>query len=256
VHPSSFTVARRRLGFVLLLGGWMAIVVTGLTALWRYEVALESRERRRRVGRGQRDRAVPGRPTLIMWLHPHCPCSSASVEELDRVMAHVGDHVAYTSCSRTSAWRRCDEPALWTRAASIHGVSAVRDVGGVEARRFEVRTSGQTVLYDADGACASRSITGSRGHAGDNSGQQALLAAILGDAHAMPGAPVYGARCDRARGGMSVSPAPLLAAESPALVARAAVHFEAHRRPHLRANDRTFVGLMLVHGWAPSSSRS
>jgi len=45
---------------------------------------------------------------------------------------------------------------------------------------------------------------------------------------------------------MSVSPAPLLAAESPALVARAAVHFEAHRRRIYERTDRTFVGLMLV----------
>jgi len=195
VHASSFTVARRRLGFVLLLGGWMAIVGTGLTALWRYEVAAgEPGTPPARWPEASAIAPVPGRPTLIMWLHPHCPCSNASVEELDRVMAHVGDRVAvHVVFEDVGGGDDATEPALWTRAASIHGVSAVRDVGGVEARRFEVRTSGQTVLYDADGRLRfAGGITGSRGHAGDNSGQQALLAAILGDAHAMPGAPVYG----------------------------------------------------------------
>src|SRR5207302_1046515 len=31
----------------------------------------------------------PSRPTLVTFVHPHCPCSRASLEELDRVMARV-----------------------------------------------------------------------------------------------------------------------------------------------------------------------
>jgi len=49
----------------------------------------------------------------------------------------------------------------------------------VEARRFGVETSGQTLLYDAGGRLIfSGGITGSRGHAGDNAGEAALVALL------------------------------------------------------------------------------
>src|SRR5688572_7983088 len=34
---------------------------------------------------------VEGTPTLVMLAHPHCPCTRASIEELNRIMAHAGD---------------------------------------------------------------------------------------------------------------------------------------------------------------------
>ena len=36
----------------------------------------------------------PGRPTLIMFVHPHCPCSRATLAELDRLLSPRRDRVA------------------------------------------------------------------------------------------------------------------------------------------------------------------
>jgi len=196
LHPPSLAVARGRLAFGVLLGSWLAIVAAGLTALWRYELADgEPGTPPARWPESSAIAPVPGRPTLVMLLHPRCPCSRASVEELDRVMARVGDRVvAYVVFvlppEDASAWTETD---LWARASSIRGVSAVRDEGGVEADRFQAWTSGETVLYGADGHMLfAGGITGSRGHAGDNAGEEALVAAILGHSDSLPNTPVFG----------------------------------------------------------------
>jgi hypothetical protein len=78
-----------------------------------------------------------------------------------------------------NGWVQTD---LWRTAASIPGVTLVRDDDGREARRFGTATSGQTLLYDGDGALRfSGGITGSRAHAGDNAGRQSLVALLSGE---------------------------------------------------------------------------
>jgi hypothetical protein len=70
-------------------------------------------------------------------------------------------------------WEQTD---LWRAAAALPGVTVLRDDEGIEARRFGVETSGQTLLYDRRGTLVfSGGITGSRGHAGDNAGEAALI---------------------------------------------------------------------------------
>jgi hypothetical protein len=59
----------------------------------------------------------------------------------------------------------------------------MRDDGGVEARRFGVKTSGTVLLYSALGRLLFHGgITGSRGHEGDNYGITRLAAALRGGA--------------------------------------------------------------------------
>jgi hypothetical protein len=73
-------------------------------------------------------------------------------------------------------WEKTD---LWQSAASIPGVYAVADDGGVEASRFHAATSGQTILYDKDGHLIfSGGITASRGHSGDNAGRSAIVSLV------------------------------------------------------------------------------
>jgi hypothetical protein len=196
LHPSALAVLRDPLAFLFLLGSWVAIVAAGLTALWHYELAAgEPGTPPPRWPLASAIAPAPERPTLVMWLHPRCPCSRASLEELDRVMARVGDrvtaHVVFVvPPGDGGAWGGTD---LWAHASSIRGVSTVRDEGGVEADRFQAWTSGETVLYGADGRLLfAGGITGSRGHAGDNTGEEALVAGILGHSDSLPNAPVFG----------------------------------------------------------------
>jgi hypothetical protein len=70
-------------------------------------------------------------------------------------------------------WEKTD---LWQSAASIPGVNVIVDNDGAEADRFNAATSGQTLLYSADGRLLfSGGITASRGHSGDNAGRSAII---------------------------------------------------------------------------------
>src|SRR5438105_2192626 len=90
-HASALGALHQPIVVVLLLGSWLAIVAAGLTALWRYELAAgEPGTPPARWPSASAIAPARERPTLVMLLHPRCPCSRASVEELDRVLARVG----------------------------------------------------------------------------------------------------------------------------------------------------------------------
>src|SRR5580692_8456316 len=119
----------------------------------------------------------PNRPTLVMFAHPHCPCTRASIGELEVLLARfhgqVSARVVFLKPADTiTNWEKTD---LWRKASSIPDVTVCTDAAGIEARRFHAETSGQTLLYDRSGALQFQGgITLSRGHAGDNPGRSAL----------------------------------------------------------------------------------
>ncbi|HEX3447903.1 MAG TPA: hypothetical protein VHS97_06590, partial [Isosphaeraceae bacterium] len=87
-------------------------------------------------------------------------------------------------------------------------VHLIDDSGGEEAARFGARTSGLVALYAPDGRLHFRGgITGSRGHEGDNAGQQALLGLIQGNPSSLP--------CETPVFGCPLFPARSISAESP-----------------------------------------
>ena len=166
---------------------WISLIVVGLGLLWAYE---------NRPGpttapptQWPSDSRIPlatDRATLVIMTHPHCPCTRASIGELARLMAQTQDRVtAYALYLKPEGssddWEKTD---LWQSAASIPGVNVVVDDGGAEAMRFHAMTSGQTLLYDAEGRLLfGGGITGSRGHSGDNAGLSAVVSLLnTGDA--------------------------------------------------------------------------
>jgi hypothetical protein len=171
-------VSNRRVvirSFVLL---WLALVGAGLLFLWSYEntpgvVAAPSRN----WPGASRIKPKAGRATLVIFAHPRCPCSRASIEELDQIMAHCQSQLdAYVVLVKpvgfSDAWVKSD---LWLNASQIPGVTVLVDEDGIEAKRFHAATSGQAILYDAAGLLLfSGGITGSRGHVGDNAGESAI----------------------------------------------------------------------------------
>lgn len=120
-------------------------------------------------------------PTLVMFAHPKCPCTRATVGELERIMSQARGQVD-VAVLFTQLHGFADSGAdsdLWRRAADIPGVRATSDPGGREARLYGAATSGHVVLYDAAGQLLfSGGITGSRGHEGDNAGRQAVVSLL------------------------------------------------------------------------------
>jgi len=131
---------------------------------------------------GSRLERAADRATLVMLAHPHCPCTRASIAELERALAAGGEtvatHVVFIQPAAAGPeWRQSD---LLRRAAAIPGVRVHWDAGEAEARRFGIQTSGHTLLYDAGGRLLfSGGITGARGHEGDNTGRSAIVSLLL-----------------------------------------------------------------------------
>src|SRR5271170_6044671 len=66
---------------------WLATVICGMAMLWNYAMAPGDPGMAPRAWpTTTRIARNPSRLTLVMALHPHCPCSRASVGELARLM--------------------------------------------------------------------------------------------------------------------------------------------------------------------------
>ncbi len=133
--------------------------------------------------------------SLVIFAHPQCPCTRASLAELESVMAQVPVDltvfVVFSKPGADAAEVRTSD--LWKRAASIPGVRAIYDERGEETERFGVLASGQTMLYDPQGSLIfSGGITAARGHVGSNYGVDAVVSLVQGRTRAEARAPVFG----------------------------------------------------------------
>ncbi len=187
---------------------WLAVPTLGFAALLRHQYAAGDHG----AGVAPRDRfsavgVAADRPrALIVTLHPQCPCSNTTLEELRQLLHEAGDSVRATALFvvpagiaglRADASEALAEPWVksspsWHRAATIPGLLRVL-VSESDARSLGPRTSGHVLLFDADGTLQfDGGITLGRGHAGDNDGRRALAAALRGDPVPNRMHPVYG----------------------------------------------------------------
>ncbi len=132
----------------------------------------------------------------VVVLHPECPCSRATVEELDSIMAQNARGLQAVACFvQLPGLPPVEDSELWQRARRIGGVRVEKDLRGEEARRFGARTSGEMRLYDEAGQLVFHGgVTAARGHVGDNPGKTAVLNLVGKQVHAEKpiATPVFG----------------------------------------------------------------
>ena len=189
--------SRKNIFITTLLGAtWMVALAFGAHTLFKYETTPGS------VGPVASNwpsaSLIPrptDKPTLLMLAHPHCPCTRASIGELAQIMAHaLGKANAYVLFVKPQgAGPDWDDTDLRRSAAAIPGVTVVTDENGDEAARFGAQTSGHTLVFDRSGTLIfSGGITASRGHAGPNAGESAVLAALVQQPSGRSQTPVFG----------------------------------------------------------------
>jgi hypothetical protein len=118
--------------------------------------------------------------TVVMFLHPHCTCSRASLRELADAVAHA-DAPHRIVLAFTDAAGDPTGGVSWSLGERVRDATRWIDRGGIEATRFGAVTSGFVVVYDPRGALRfAGGITGSRGEVGDNIGRRQLAAILAG----------------------------------------------------------------------------
>ncbi len=118
------------------------------------------------------------RDTILLFLHPHCPCSRATLHELRRIHEDIHRKAAVTILfvKPPGARRGWCHTFLWRRAKKFRWATVGRDANGRLARIFNARTSGQLCLYARNGRLLfSGGITGARGHRGPNAGMASVV---------------------------------------------------------------------------------
>jgi hypothetical protein len=186
---------KRILATLLFAITWIASVAFGIRVLFQYENTPGSVGEPPQEWPGVQIERATDRPTLVMLAHPRCPCTVASVGELAQTMARLqGKVAAYVLFVKPKeAGRDWEDTNLRRSAEAIPGVKVLFDPDGVEAGRFGAETSGHTLLFGVDGHLLfSGGLTASRGHAGDNAGESALLALLSNQTPARTRTLVFG----------------------------------------------------------------
>ena len=182
-----------QLWFLTLL--WLGAASCGATLLWCYALTPGTESATASLWPADTTLRRHGdAPTLLVFLHPKCPCSRATIRELAEILhrsrnVHEAQVIIYKPSGTDSAWEHTD---LWQSAARLPGVALSIDRDGREAMRFSAATSGHCLLYSAKGRLLfSGGITYARGHEGANEGKAALVS-IIGNEQTSFKTPVFG----------------------------------------------------------------
>lgn len=187
---------RKVLVQTLILGVWLALIISAYGYLVLYAATPgQDADPPRLWPRDTTMVLAQNQPTMIVFLHPKCVCSRATVAEMSRIMTKGKDKVkVYVLMllpdGLEADWARSD---LWQQARDIPSVTALIDRDGHESNRFNCQTSGHILVYKPNGKLVfSGGITASRGHEGENNGRSAVEALILNKTPDTESNPVFG----------------------------------------------------------------
>ncbi|SFI26306.1 hypothetical protein [Planctomicrobium piriforme] len=137
----------------------------------------------------------PQRPTLVMLLHPCCPCGRASLWELEELLTqHAGElAVSIVMVLDPAQAGRWQETPLQAQARQIPGVNVIQDVDGSLARQFHATTSGEVFVSSSKGDVLFHGgLTPARGHMGDGPGPLAIGQLLQHPQRSLTECSVYG----------------------------------------------------------------
>lgn len=114
--------------------------------------------------------------TIAIAVHPDCPCTEASLEQLDRLLLRNSENIQIIGLVRANA-ETIESNSYWQRLEALPNTHPISDPDGKIANQLGARVSGATIAYDANGILRFQGgITASRGHAGSSRGLDTLEA--------------------------------------------------------------------------------
>lgn len=147
---------------------------------------------------------APKNQCIVLFYHPHCPCTRATAATLTRLQTQLPPStaiIAYAYCPKeeSDAWIESSTTARLRddMQAVIH-----IDRDAQVCRNFGVATSGHILAYDEAGELVFRGgITPSRGHEGICAGAETLCRCLRHDVVGLKTWPVFGCRIATGLGG-------------------------------------------------------
>ena len=191
-----FASTRAKLVMGMIVGIWSMGLAWGAISSFRYETTPgPTGAVRDQWPDSTKCHLSRGRHTLLMFLHPRCFCSHASLSELAVLMANcpglVDAQVLFLHpTSFAPDWSKTD---MWQLASRIPNVELRADYDGAECQHFNANVSGEVFLFSPDGELEFHGgITPGRGHTGDNVGRTSIEAILKKHTFQQNSTPVYG----------------------------------------------------------------
>ena len=177
---------------------WLAAIAAGFSALQSYSATPGVVGATPTVASPFiRAHQKPGRPLLVMAIHPECPCTDASLSELGDLLARSGGACDALLLKYHAPGWSAGDPTAHVGAAQV---PVILDLEGKIAASLGAETSGYTLFYDANGAVRFRGgITVARGHVGRAEGQDLTLKLINGENLPLSHTRVYGCALTKGR---------------------------------------------------------
>ncbi|XZE20540.1 hypothetical protein SH449x_000415 [Pirellulaceae bacterium SH449] len=118
-------------------------------------------------------------PHLLVFVHPFCPCTRATLMNLDYAVSSKNLKVTIVQLSSIRFENIHTPLAKIEEVTHGRGWDLVFDTDGAEARKFGVATSGECLLFAPSGQLVfSGGVTAMRGHIGRNKPLSSLMAHI------------------------------------------------------------------------------
>lgn len=132
---------------------------------------------------------------LLMFVHPKCPCTRASIRELMRLMSHNSENISCTffcflPSDKNNSWLNTD---ITKSIEAIPNSTLISDIDGGWTKAFNTNTSGHVLLYHPNGKLLfSGGITAGRGHEGENFGRTFISNVVNKESNDNYQCPVFG----------------------------------------------------------------
>lgn len=158
---------------------WACLVIAGFCLLIRYAVSYEP------TPTAHADQAVVEPVAMQFFVHPQCPCTAASVEQIDRLINQLSRTVpvimtAYIATPAGEEYETWADTGIVNRLRTLPGTEVRCDPDAMTASAFGMKTSGALVIIRGGKQVFRGGLTALRGHAGDSDSCDAALRAAAG----------------------------------------------------------------------------
>lgn len=197
-HTTSGTpIPRRRRALAgAAIAAWLAAIATAMAALADYMHTPAPQAAPADAWPDTLEPLDAGVHTLVLAVHPRCPCTVATVRQLEKLR----DTPEHPLRIRAYAFEpaRPDQPRDWrdtdvTRILERHGARVIPDPEGNAATTLRLTTSGHAVLFDPNAnAVFQGGLTHARGVAGPSAAVVNINRVLAGQPHPLNTTHVYG----------------------------------------------------------------